>query len=255
MYKYFNVMNICLYMFILSGCVNETNSTLSPPPETKWVNVEVKNPSPYTKPFPLEVTYISHKCQKKRISGFDGSLVKEPSYKGIQIPLQQQEGSDIWQGKVAMSGGGTCGWTLSKFNLGIEYIDATHLGKELVPGTAVGATIAFDDDASRNGQFTSFYGDIKLEPKYYPYIRERNISYRTKELSLLGKESFLSYRAFNSERIIFSPDLDESKVVKNIEPMKKEKGVYTKIIYPDGSMVSDGTVFPDFEKVDKMKIR
>jgi len=225
MNKKIQSLMVCLSVFILNSCVNANNSALSPPPETKWVNVEVKNPSPYTKPFPLEVTYISHKCQKKRISGFDGSLVKEPSYKGIQIPLQQQEGSDIWQRKVAMTGGGSCGWTLSKFNLGIEYIDATHLGKKLVPGTAVGATIAFDDDASRNGQFTSIYGDIKLEQKYYPYIRERKLGKKENTLSLLGKENFLSLKSFDVNEVVMHPKIDESKIVRFVGVEKKIKGV------------------------------
>ena len=72
-----------------------------------------------------------------------------------------------------MTGGGSCKWTLSAVNLGIEYIDATHLGKDLVPGTAVGVTLAFDNDASRNGQFTFVTGNVDLYPKYYPYIREK----------------------------------------------------------------------------------
>ncbi|MEG5687309.1 hypothetical protein UXO04_26445, partial [Enterobacter kobei] len=96
--------------------------------------------------FPLEVRYISYECKKKRISGFDGSVITEPSYNVIGIPMQQESG-DIWKAKVAMTGGGSCKWTLSAVNLGIEYIDATHLGKDLVPGTAVGVSLAFDNDA------------------------------------------------------------------------------------------------------------
>ncbi|EOL9022163.1 hypothetical protein ACP6QU_000037 [Cronobacter dublinensis] len=84
------------------------------------------------------------------MSGFDGSVITEPSYNVIGIPMQQESG-DIWKAKVAMTGGGSCKWTLSAVNLGIEYIDATHLGKGLVPGTAVGVSLAFDNDASRNG--------------------------------------------------------------------------------------------------------
>ncbi len=113
--------------------------------------MEIKNPSPYTRPFPLEVVYISHKCMKSSINGVDGSREEKPSYNPVKIPLQQQQGSELWSAKVAMTGGGRCDWTLSEFNLGIEYIDATHLGKDLVPGTAVGATIAFDDIAAQNG--------------------------------------------------------------------------------------------------------
>ncbi|WP_158700137.1 hypothetical protein [Cronobacter dublinensis] len=60
---------------------------------------------------------------------------------------------------------------LSEYNLGIEYIDATHLGKDLVPGTVIGATIAFDNDATKNGQFDDIEGDsINYSPKYYPFI-------------------------------------------------------------------------------------
>lgn len=247
------LITICLSALVLNGCAHAMDKTLSPPSDSQWVNVEVKNPSRYTKPFPLEVTYISHKCLKDRTSGFNGASESDPSYNGIKIPLQQQSGSDVWSAKVAMKGGGLCEWTLSEFNLGIQYTDAVHLGKDLVPGTAVGATIAFDNDASRNGQFRIVNGDLKMNPRYYPYITEWNLIKHSKELSLLGKDDFISYRVMNAGKISFAPSLDESKVVKYIEPEVKVKGVHPKIIYPDGTVVSDGTVFPDFDKVDKMK--
>ena len=247
---------LSLVLFTVAGCsINRTvNNKLSPPANTKWVNIEVKNPSQYTKPIPLEVRYISHECMKNRISGFDGSVITEPSYNVIGIPMQQESG-DIWKAKVAMTGGGTCKWTLSAVNLGIEYIDATHLGKDLVPGTAVGVSLAFDNDASRNGQYRSAQGDLNLSPKYYPYIRERNIAEKTKSLSLFGEEDFILLRISNPNKVFYHPVIDELKVVKYIEPEKKIEGVYSEIIYPDGSVVSDGTVFPNFDKVDKMNVR
>ena len=242
-------------LLAINGCSNAVNKTLSPPSDTQWVTVEVKNPSPYTKPFPLGVRYISTECIKSRVSGFDGSVMKEPSYKVVSIPLQQQGGDNIWKGKVAVTGGGPCLWTLSAVDLGIEYTDASHLGKDLVPGTAVGATIAFDDDASRNGQYTSISGNLELSPHYYPYIRERHISEETKSLSLLGKKSFMLYRVSNLTHVSFSPVIDEKKIVRFVEPNKKIDGVYSKIIYPDGSVAPDKTLFPDFNKVDSMIIK
>jgi len=244
-----------LVFFTVAGCSmsRTVNKTLSPPADTKWVNVEVKNPSHYTKPFPLEVRYISYECKKKRISGFDGSVITEPSYNVIGIPMQQ-ESVDLWKAKVAMTGGGSCKWTLSAVNLGIEYIDATHLGKDLVPGTAVGVSLAFDNDASRNGQYTATFGDLKLSPKHYPYIIEWKLIRNRSDLTLLGKHDFILNRVTNASNIIFEPLLDESKIIKYVEPEKKVKGVHAKIIYPDGSVISDGTVFPDFDKVDKMNL-
>ncbi|MGV3346998.1 hypothetical protein ACGVWS_15140 [Enterobacteriaceae bacterium LUAb1] len=255
MYKRSKALLLSFAFLSTAGCsISRTvNKTLSPPPDTKWVNIEVKNPSQYTKPFPLEVRYISYQCQKKRISGFDGSVITEPSYNVIGIPMQQ-ENEDIWKAKVAITGGGACKWTLSAITLGIEYIDATHLGKDLVPGTAAGVTLAFDNDASRNGQYRYVQGDLNLSPKYYPYISEWNLGEQKKELSLLGKKSFLSLSVYDLNEIKFSPVVDEGKVVKYIGIEKKIKGAHSKIVYPDGSVVSDGTVFPNFDKVDKMKI-
>jgi len=255
MYNQSKFILLSLVLFTVAGCSmsRAVNKTLSPPADTKWVNVEVKNPSQYTKPFPLEVRYISYECKKKRISGFDGSVITEHSYNVRGIPMQQESG-DVWKAKVAVSGGGSCQWTLSAVNLGIEYIDATHLEKDLVPGTAVGATVAFDNDASRNGQFRTISGDLHISPKYYPYISEWKIQEKVKTLSLLGKKNFLSYKLSYSSSIYFSPEIDEKKVVRYIQPEKKIDGVYSKIIYPDGSIAPERTIRPDFELVDKMKI-
>ncbi|MEI2264065.1 hypothetical protein [Erwinia sp. CGal63] len=254
MFKKKKVVLIFIPMFFASGCSSSVNRELSPPEDTRWVNVEIKNPLPYTAPFPLEVRYISYKCKKKRISGFDGSIITEPSYNVISVSLQQQS-DDIWTGKVATIGGGTCKWSLSAITLGIEYIDATHIEKDLVPGTAVGAEIAFDNDASKNGQFRIVDGDLKITPKYYPYIRERKILEKKKSLSLFGKESFIPYRALNLENIYFHPEIDERKITRRIEPEKKIDGVYSKIIYPDGSIAPERTLFPDFNKVEKMEVK
>ena len=150
-----------------------------PPHDSKLIIVEIKKPSEYTMPFLLEIRYISYQCQKKRVSGFNGSVITEPGYNVIQLPLQKIN-NDTWISKVAVNGGDSCKWSLSAINLGIEYIDANHLGKDLVPGTAVGASIAFDNDASRNGQYTSIQGDLTLSPKYYPYIFEWNIMRKKK---------------------------------------------------------------------------
>jgi len=255
MYNQKKIILLSLVFFTVAGCnmSRNVNKTLSPPADTKWVNFTVKNPSQYTKPFPLEVRYISYECKKKRISGFDGSVITEPSYNVFGIPMQQESG-DIWKAKVAMTGGGSCKWTLSAVNLGIEYIDAIHLGKDLVPGTAVGVSLAFDGDASRNGQYKIVKGDLNLSPKYYPYIIEWRLIRNENELTLFGEKDFLLYQVVDGNNISFQPLLDEKKVIRFVEPEKKVDGVYSKIIYPDGSIAPARTLFPDFDKVDEMKV-
>ncbi|MFO6296718.1 hypothetical protein [Rahnella selenatireducens] len=252
---------IILSVLFSSGCTGTPNRTLSPPADTQWVNVEVKNPSQYTKPFPLEVRYISHKCLKKRISGVDGSVITEPNYNVINIPLQQGA-NDLWKAKVAMTGGGACEWTLSAFNVGIEYIDAIHLGKDLVPGTAVGATIAFDDDASRNGKFSLTSGSkLNYTPKYYPFIirwNEQKNSTTPDKLYLFGKENaFFETRLHikpNEDSLInYRPDIQESKIVEMKFPYEKKKGSTYTYIYPNGEKVLTKDINPDFNKLEQMK--
>jgi len=70
---------------------------------------------------------------------------------------------------------------------------------------------------------------------------------------LYGKESFLSYRITNGNNVLFEPSLGENKLIRYVEPKEKIKDIYPGVIYPDGSVTSDGTVFPDFDKVNRMK--
>ena len=55
----------------------------------------------------------------------------------------------------------------------------------------------------------------------------------------------------NSVSVKFLPNLDESKVVKMIAPKEHKVGAYYKIIYPDGTVVSDGSTHPDISKVER----
>ncbi|MCX8955735.1 hypothetical protein [Erwinia psidii] len=253
MYKRFNLFILLQAVFLLNGCAQATDRTLSPPPNTEWVNIEIKNPSPYTKPFPLEVLYVSTTCKRKLMSMRDGEHYEKVGLNPIKIPLQEKNSSGVWIAKIAKDGGGKCNWKLSEFNLGIEYVDATHLGKGLVPGTAVGATIAFDDNATKNGRFKVFEGsELVLSPVYYPLIDSNKDINVNDTLNLFGEKDFMQIKMVSPAQaiqVIFKPTLDESKLVKMIAPKEHKVGVNYKIIYPDGSVVSDGTTHPDVNKL------
>lgn len=258
-----STLAILLSVLFSSACAGTTDRTLSPPYDTKWVNVEVKNPSHFTKPFPLEVVYISHKCMKSSINGVDGFREEKPSYNGVKVVLLQQGSSDYWRAKVAINGGGLCEWKLSEFNLGIEYIDATHLGDKLVPGTAVGATIAFDRLAVQNGKFDSANSNkLMYEPKLYPLIKrwsETKDSSQPDKLYLFGKKDafwnvYVNPNINENLDVVFKPSIDEHKVVEMIFPYEKKKGGIFKLIYPNGDIIMTKSSKPDFDKIDKMTV-
>jgi len=81
MHKKINILASCSSVLVLCSCARAMDKTLSPPSDTQWVNVEVQNPSPFTKPFPLEVVYISHKFMKISINRVDGSREAKPNEK------------------------------------------------------------------------------------------------------------------------------------------------------------------------------
>lgn len=250
-----------VFVLFINGCSSAANKTLSPPSDTRWVYVEVKNPSPYTRPFPLEVLYISKKCKRELMSMRDGKHYEKVGYNTIKTPIQQQGTSNIWLAKLAINGGGPCNWMLSEFTLGIEYADAKRFGNDLVPGTAVGAHFVFGDNITRRYFFKLFDSDITLRPKYYPYIkRYSSIKGSTEKdmLSLFGDSpDFPDYHVKLKRRegvsVIYSPVVNEYKVAEIIFPYEKGKGEHTKIVYPDGSFTADGRIHPDFKKMESIK--
>ncbi|MEB2420607.1 hypothetical protein [Citrobacter sp. R-1.5.2] len=253
MYKILNSFVLIQFALLLNGCAQATDRTLSPPSNSDWVSIEIKNPSAYTKPFPLEVLYVSTTCKRELMSMRDGQHYEKVGLNPIKIPLQEKDSSGVWIAKIAKDGGSKCNWKLSEFNLGIEYIDATHLGKGLVPGTAVGATIAFDDNATKNGLFkVSENSELILSPAYYPLVQDNKRISENNMLNLFGKKDFMQIKMVSSAKdiqVVFKPTLDESKLVKMIAPKEHKAGAFYKIIYPDGTVVSDGTTHPDVNRL------
>lgn len=73
-------------------------------------------------------------------------------------------------------------------------------------------------------------------------------------MSLIGNEDFLSLRVGEISSVRFSPEIDERKITRFVGLEKKIKGKYPKIIYPDGSVAPEKTLFPDFDRIDKMNV-
>ncbi|MDX5698257.1 hypothetical protein SGP15_24930, partial [Brenneria sp. L4-2C] len=131
-----------------------------------------------------------------------------------------------------------------------------HLVKDAEIGTAVGVKVAFDNEASNNGYYAPVRNELIYSSVYYPYVIEFYLSKFERSLSLYGKKSFMPYRmtidAGINGKIVFSPTVDEKKIVTWQGVKKKTVGEKSKIIYPDGS-VTFGKADPDYERLKNMK--
>ena len=86
-----------------------------------------------------------------------------------------------------------------------------------------------------------------MSPAYYPLIDSNKDISTDDILNLFGRVNFVQKKIVSSAKnlhIKFEPTLNESKVVRMIAPIEQKIGVYYKIIYPDGTIVSDGTTHP-----------
>ncbi len=68
MEKLINKLSLCTLMSFIVSCVSADDRTLSPPLNIGWVNIEIENPFSYTKPFTLEVLYVSTTCKRELMS-------------------------------------------------------------------------------------------------------------------------------------------------------------------------------------------
>jgi hypothetical protein len=87
---------------------------------------------------------------------------------------------------------------------------------------------------------------------YYPLVQDNKRISENDMLNLFGEKDFMQIKMVSSAKdiqVIFKPTLDESKFVKMIAPKEHKAGAFYKIIYPDGTAVSDGTTHPDVNRL------
>lgn len=144
---------------------------------------------------------------------------------------------------------------LSELNLGIKYIDVKHLGDNLGLGTSVGMTVAFGNNSTQDGLFEIVSGnDMHLSPRYYPLIKENKRISEFNYLNLFGENNFIKKRMMvlsGDMSVVFTPTLDETKIVYMIAPGNQDVGSFYKFYYPNGDVVSDGSPHPDLKKIEE----
>ncbi len=114
----------------LSGCAQDYS--LAPPAGSEQMTITVKVPEEL-KARTLEVMYRSTSC--KRIThGGSGQRVELDGRHGIDVQLQQQGDSDLYQAKLPMDGGGACKWHLANVTFGVVYADMTRFGPNVTWG-------------------------------------------------------------------------------------------------------------------------
>ena len=242
----------CITLLIsLSGCAQDYS--LAPPVDSEQMTITVKVPEELEAET-LQVMYRSTTC--KRIThGGSGQRIELDGRHGIDVQLQQQGDSDLYQAKLPMDGGGACKWHLANVTFGVAYIDPTRFGENVTYGAGGGVVVIFDHNNSpRGGSDIKADGDVVIKEDYYPWVSEAFIGGYRKYVSLAGEgHIYLKYQARQARQAYFEPVLHSGFTVYSVQPKEKKKGNHTTFIYPDGSAVADGRAKPDFRKLQALR--
>ena len=242
----------CITLFTsLSGCAQDYS--LAPPVDSEQMTITVKVPEELEAET-LQVMYRSTTC--KRIThGGSGQRIELDGRHGIDVQLQQQGDSDLYQAKLPMDGGGACKWHLANVTFGVAYSYPTRFGENVTYGAGGGVVVMFDQDNSPSGGADiKVEGDLTIKKDYYPWVSEAFTGGYHKRASLAGEGPIsLKYQAPQARKVYFEPVLHSGLTVYSVQPNEKTQGNHTRFIYPDGSIVADGRSEPNFRKLEVIR--
>lgn len=240
-------------LFSLNGCSQDYS--LEPPADSEQVTVTVKVPEELVAET-MQVMYRSATC-KGITHGASGQRIELDGRHGIDVQLQRQGQSDLYQARLPMDGGGACRWHLSNVIFGVAYGDTARFGEGVTYGAGGGVVVKFDHNRPMrsSGLPIEVDGDLTIKKDYYPWIDEEFLGPYKKTVSLAGEGNiYLSYQALQARQVYFEPVLHSDFVIYSAGPKVKKKGNHTSFTYPDGSVVTDGRSDPDFRKLQALRL-
>jgi hypothetical protein len=222
---------------VLIGCAKDTN--FAPPADSEYVTVTVKVP-PDFEPETMQVVYRSSVC-KRRTSDSAGRPFEIEGFNSMKIQPRRLETKELYEAKIAVNGGGQCGWRLSNVTFGITHPHPIVHGADWFAGGG-GVVVIFDNNNSGRGGADFFVdGNLHLVKDYYYWISERFLGGHVKTLSLFGGGyGYLMYNAATAKEIYFEPVVHSKYVLRSVGPKVKKDGNHPTFTYPDGSTSSNG---------------
>ena len=245
------IVVLCTLLFTLVGC--RQDYSLSPPADSEKITVTVKLPKEL-KTETMWVMYRSATC--KRVGyGASGQRTERDGYHSVYRELERQGMSDLYQVTLPKNGGGACRWHLANVTFGVEFVDPMRYGEGVTYGAGGGVVVIFDHNNSpRGGADFQVVGDLTIKKDYYPWVHESFLSGHRKTVSLTGEgDIYLMYKALTARQVYFEPTFHSGFVVNSEGVEEKKEGNYIKYTYPDGSVVADGRLNPDFLKLQSLR--
>ncbi|MBD2781936.1 hypothetical protein [Xenorhabdus szentirmaii] len=238
-----SALSSLLAVFFIQGCTSES---FSPPINGENIHFTATIPDEL-EALPISAMYRSNICRKERRTA-NMKPYSVPGFHYATYPLSIGQSNQV-EASVPKEGGGKCDWKLSNITFEVKLKDTSTIAPIIDDNFGFETTFVIDDNAPQvfDGGYIKKTGNLNEEIILFPLLRERFFGDHSKSFYLVGKYDVMTYKLNNGRKIHLNI-LYEKKFLTYWQG-GKNKDRETSLTYPDGTIIYNGDVSPDFDKL------
>ncbi|MEQ2027706.1 hypothetical protein ABLB84_18605 [Xenorhabdus szentirmaii] len=238
-----SVLPSLLALFFIQGCAS---GSFSPPINGEHVHFTATLPDEL-EALPISAMYRSNICRKERRTANMKSY-SVPGFHHTTYPLSIGQSNQV-EVSVPKEGGGKCDWKLSNITFEVKLKDTSTIAPLIDDNFGFKTTFVIDGNAPQvfDGGYVKKTGDLNEDIILFPLLRERFLGRHSQSFYLVGKYDVMTYKMNNGRKIHLNV-LYEKDFLSHWQG-RKNQGADTSLTYPDGTIIYNGDVSPDFDKL------
>ncbi|MDE9487637.1 hypothetical protein [Xenorhabdus bovienii] len=238
------VLSSLLAVFFIQGCAQ--NDSFSPPINGEHVHFMATLPDELDA-LPISAMYRSKICRKERRTA-NMKPYSVPGFHHATYPLSIGQSNQV-EVSVPKEGGGKCDWKLSNITFEVKLKDTSKIAPLIDDNFGFETTFVIDGNAPQefDGGYIKKTGNLNEEITLFPLLRERFLGGHSQSFYLVGEHDVMTYKMDNGRKIHLNV-LYEKNFLTHWNGGKNQDAD-TSMTYPDGTIIYNGDVIPDFDKL------
>ncbi|PHM42649.1 hypothetical protein [Xenorhabdus szentirmaii] len=238
-----SVLSSLLAVFFIQGCTSES---FSPPINGENIHFTATMPDEL-EALPISAMYRSKICRKERRTA-NMKPYSVPGFHYATYPLSIRQPNQV-EASVPKEGGGKCDWKLSNITFEVKLKDTSTIAPLIEKNFGFDTTFVIDGNAPQvfDGGYIKKTGDLNEEIILFPLLSERFLVGGRKSFNLVGKYDVMTYKMNNGRKIHLNV-LYEKDFLSHWQG-RKHQGADTSLTYPDGTIIYNPDIRPDFDKL------
>ncbi|CDL81447.1 hypothetical protein [Xenorhabdus szentirmaii] len=238
-----SVLPSLLALFFIQGCAS---GSFSPPMNGENIHFTATIPDEL-EALPISAMYRSKICRKERRTANMQSY-SVPGFYHATYPLSIRQSNQV-EANIPKEGGGKCDWKLSNITFEVKLKDTSTIAPLIDDNFGFKTTFVIDGNAPQvfDGGYVKKTGDLNEDIILFPLLRERFLGRHSQSFYLVGKYDVMTYKMNNGRKIHLNV-LYEKKFLSYWNGGKNQDAD-TSLTYPDGTVIYNGDIKPEFDKL------